>query len=368
MPSTLNEFPLLSGAVKIPRVGPWTAEVEIRTETAYTGPATLKLENTEFVGTASRSSLKGPSRVACAVVGGAGGLGVEVPARQYVAPKVSLVLGDILRVGGESLSTTVSASLTGRVLTSWQRASGTVSEAIAALAEALGVSWRVLLDGTIWLGTDTWTEATPACQILDDDQATGTVQISLTPSLLPGTTFRGQRLEYVRHELGAGDGRTEASSTSPAAALGAFLGPTEKRIRYSRSYTARVVKQNANGTLQVLPDDKTFKGSGLDQVKIRLGVPGTVTVPSGAHVEIVFEDGDPQKPAAVAFHDGTLTELKLGSGADFVALAAKVLTELNAIKTWADVHVHPTGMGPSGPPATPMTQPGSVAASKVKAE
>lgn len=365
---SLNGYPLLSGTIRIPRVGAWSAEVEVRSDLSYTGPATIALDGTSFVGTSTRSSQKGPGRVACAVVGGAGGLETEVPARQYVGPKVSLVLGDILALAGEALAGAVSTALTGRVLTTWQRAAGTAKEALAQLAEALGVSWRVLLDGTIWLGTETWTEVAPECRVLDDDQATGTVTISLTPSLLPGTTFSGQRLEHVRHELGAGEARTEASSTSPAAAMSAFLGPVEKRIRYSRSYSARVVKQNGNGTLQVLPDDETFKGSGLDQVKIRLGVPGTVTVPKGARIELVFEDGNPQKPIAVAFYDGSLTELKLGSGADFVALAQKVLDELDAIKLWADAHVHPTGMGPSGPPATPMTTPNSVAAAKTKAE
>jgi hypothetical protein len=366
--AVLNDYPLLSGTIRVPRVGAWTAEVEIRSDVSYVGSAAISLEGTNFVGASSRSSVKGPGRVACAVVGGAGGLETEVPARQYVGPNVSLVLGDILSLAGETISSAVSASLTGRSLTTWQRAAGTAKEALAQLAEALGVSWRVLLDGTVWLGAETWPEVTPECRVLDDDQATGTVTLSLVPSLLPGTTFCGQRIEQVRHELGTGEARTEASSTSPAAAMSAFLGPIEKRIRYSRSYSARVVKQNANGTMQILPDDPTFKGSGLDQVKIRLGVPGTVTVPKGARVELVFEDGDPQKPIATAFHDGSLTELSLGSGADFVALAQLVLDELNAIKTWADVHVHPTGMGPSGPPATPMTQPGSVAAAKVKAE
>jgi phage baseplate assembly protein V len=55
------------------------------------------------------------------------------------------------------------------------------------------------------------------------------------------------------------------------------------------------------------------------------------------------------------------------SAADFVALAGKVATELTNIKNAYDVHTHPTGMGPSGPPAIPLTAPASTAASKVKA-
>jgi hypothetical protein len=368
VPSTLNEFPLLGGTIRVPRIGAWSAEVEFREETAYTGTALLTVEGIEFSGYCRRSALKGSSRVSGLVIGGAGGLDTALPAKQYVAPKVESVLADIMRPSGETLSATVSSSVTGRTLTTWQRAEGTAQEAISALAEALGMPWRVLLDGTIWIGAETWAEATPEHRTLSDDQATGTVTVSLLPSLLPGATFQGLQLEQVTHVLDPAEPRTEASQTSPAAALAAFLGPAEKRIRYSRSYSARVVKQNGDGTLQVLPDDAQFKGSGVDQVKIRLGVPGTATVPKGARVELQFEGGDPQKPIATAFFNGELTELNLGSGADFVALAQLVLGELNQIKTDYDLHTHPTGMGPSGPPAVPLTQPQSVAASKVKAE
>jgi hypothetical protein len=67
---------------------------------------------------------------------------------------------------------------------------------------------------------------------------------------------------------------------------------------------------------------------------------------------------------------------------DFVALAAKVLTELQAIKTYVDKHIHAYVCGQSGPlvttpPATsagpppvldPMPAPGSVASTRVSAE
>ncbi|MEM7608184.1 MAG: phage baseplate assembly protein [Myxococcota bacterium] len=55
------------------------------------------------------------------------------------------------------------------------------------------------------------------------------------------------------------------------------------------------------------------------------------------------------------------------TASDFVALAAKVLTELQNIKTWFDTHTHPTSMGPTSPPTTPMPAPASVAASKARA-
>jgi hypothetical protein len=58
-----------------------------------------------------------------------------------------------------------------------------------------------------------------------------------------------------------------------------------------------------------------------------------------------------------------------GAPLDFVALAAKVLTELQAIKTAYDLHVHTSAApaSPTSPPTVPLPTPASVAATKVKA-
>jgi hypothetical protein len=80
--------------------------------------------------------------------------------------------------------------------------------------------------------------------------------------------------------------------------------------------------------------------------------------------------GPTEGPGAV---DATLTveapEIKLGASAEeLVALSNLVNDNFSALKTWLDTHVHPTGMGPSGAPASPAPDPDDVACSKVKAE
>jgi hypothetical protein len=81
---------------------------------------------------------------------------------------------------------------------------------------------------------------------------------------------------------------------------------------------------------------------------------------------------DPVPAAGYAENAGVLRcdDLRLGSAAasDFVALASLVLARLNAIVTAFNTHTHPTGVGPTGTPVTPMGVPASVAATKVKAE
>lgn len=61
---------------------------------------------------------------------------------------------------------------------------------------------------------------------------------------------------------------------------------------------------------------------------------------------------------------------KVGAGSDFVAMAARVATELAAIRAAFNAHVHTgvtTGPGSSGPPETPMSASGSVASTNLKA-
>ena len=65
---------------------------------------------------------------------------------------------------------------------------------------------------------------------------------------------------------------------------------------------------------------------------------------------------------------GDLVNLGAKAGAEFVAQAQKTLDRLQAIVTGFNSHTHPTGVGPSGPPAVLLSTPVvAVAATKVKA-
>lgn len=62
------------------------------------------------------------------------------------------------------------------------------------------------------------------------------------------------------------------------------------------------------------------------------------------------------------------TEIRLGdsTATDFVAMAGKVLTELNALRAEIIAHTHATGVGPSGPAIGVGPTSSSVACDKVK--
>lgn len=322
--ATLNGFRLLTARIPEPRVGAWHASVTIDHDAALTGAALIDLDGVTFSGTVLRSGVHG-GHVSVRVVGGAGGLSKELGAKAYTSTKASTVLGDILREAGETLSSTVDVSLTSGVLARWERSAGAASHALVSLIDELGLTWRVLRDGTIWIGKATYPEANAGAYVLrDEDWTSGAILISPeAPLLEPGTTFRGQQIEQVETVWQSNKLTAEAFVNSPRSTLERFLGSIRRRIDYSREYPARVVKQNTDGTLQLVPDDDVVKGAGLDKVPMRFGLPGiTAEVLPGARCRLVFAAGDPSRPEVIAFEAGAalksiqieaLVELKLKS-------------------------------------------------------
>lgn len=104
-------------------------------------------------------------------------------------------------------------------------------------------------------------------------------------------------------------------------------------IDYLALYPAKVVSQNADKTLELIPDDTRFKG--IKSVPVRLGLPGcSVDVAGGSRVLLGFEAGDPSRPVATLWQQSVVTELRIGnSPTSYLALANSVNTELNALKS-----------------------------------
>lgn len=86
------------------------------------------------------------------------------------------------------------------------------------------------------------------------------------------------------------------------------------RIDYLAAYPCRVVKQNADGTLELVPDDARL--SSYSKVPIRYGVPGvSATIAAGARVLLEFAGADPQKPIATVWESASVTQINIVTGA-----------------------------------------------------
>jgi hypothetical protein len=320
-----NGFHVTRAVVTLPRIGVWHAELDVGTDdpakvgsavTLSIGEGALSLQ-----GTARRSGLYGAHSYV-RVVGGAGGFGKAIDARFYRQTPARIPLSDALGHGGESLSASSDASKVDQQLGFWTRPSGTVGDALQQLATELDAAWRVLPDGSTWLGTETWPETKAKnTRIISESPEAGSIELhSDTPTLLPGTTYNGKRISRVEHTIEPSNVTTIAwfeSDVAPSfgdvlrANLERFVRRVTQRIDYQAFYPCRVVSQNGDGTLELKPDlDRKLPG--LSKVPIRYGIPGvTVKVNSGARVHVSYANGDPAKPFAAIWESEALKEVNV---------------------------------------------------------
>lgn len=117
--------------------------------------------------------------------------------------------------------------------------------------------------------------------------------------------------------------------------LEAFVRSLLHRLDYFALYPAKVVVQNADGTLELQPDDTRLPPH--SQVPIRLGIPGaSVKVAVGARVLLGFAAGRPDLPIATLWETGTVTELTI-SGATIKLGAATLGVARTTDKVSIDV-------------------------------
>jgi len=155
---SIDNRPALAAAVRLPARGVWTATLDLDATEAPSGRVSIACDGAApLVGTVLRGAVGG-SVARVLVVGGAGGLRGELAALALQQGTLGDVLAATLREAGETLSAT-SATLADRATARWHRAAGPAARAVASLAATAGMTWRVLRDGTVWLGVDAFDDA-----------------------------------------------------------------------------------------------------------------------------------------------------------------------------------------------------------------
>jgi len=294
----------ISAELRQPRVGAWHCELDLDGETPATGKIKFQLDDLEFTGTVlpEHTGVEG-SRAKCKVVAGNGNLTRPISPHSYsggTGVRVGAVLHDILKDCGEDLSDLSDGPTLDKVLPRWHVAGGPQSsaqQALTKLAEACGGAWRMMRDGTVWFGTETWPEVAPEGVLTQETWQDGHLTLAPeTPNMVPGTTYQGQKIEHVTHSYG-NLLRSHIRTSSVSTALKKALGGKQQEIDYSREYPCKVVTQNPDGTVQVLPDDEVMRSAGLDHVMIVYGLPGfRAKLKNGARCHLFFAAGDPGRP------------------------------------------------------------------------
>lgn len=159
---------VLRAHVFLPLAGVWAADLDVDTDDELAGAVTIEVDGavafrgTVLDGGVTHGLWRGR------IVGGAGGLRRTLPALAYLDATRADVVRDALAEAGEALSAT--AGPISAAVARFHRAEGAAARAIDATADALGYGWRVLADGTVWLGAETWPDAPAAdVTVLDTD-------------------------------------------------------------------------------------------------------------------------------------------------------------------------------------------------------
>lgn len=370
--ATLNGFRVTSARATIPSWGAWYADVSVDGEHTIAGAATLKIADLTLVGTVL-SGNAAMGRSSYRIVGGKGGWGRVLPKESYAddaGVKLSKVLADAAREAGETLG---AVSTTTRVGPAYVRQAAPASRVLQDLAPQ---AWYIDEAGVTQLG------ARPAGVLIGKptrvepiDKARGKVVLASEQiaTILPGVVVDGLTATDVQHDISAKSGIRStvwfAQSPGPLDSFRAILEQVDPDRAY-RGVTEYRVVTRAGNRLNLQPIRTGTGMPDLERVPVRPGVGGChAELALGSRVLVAFIDSDPARPCVVGAEeddgDGFLpTRLDLAGGADFVALAASVLTELQSIKNQHNLHVHASS---GAVPTVPMTAPNSVAASRVKA-
>lgn len=361
MSVTVNNKDILACTVSEPRIGAWSAEFNADADEELNGPVIIHIDGIDFLGNIQRRGVEA-GRLHCRVLAGRGGLGTELDAKFYVGASIRTVLNDIAREASEHLSPKIAPAVLGRVMARYTRTKASAGFAVRQVAQECGVGWRVLRDGTIWLGEESW----PGVDVVYDELERAPAEDSITiapasPTVRPGTVFTLQpsmapttagsqppagvtkRVSRVTTQVWDGKLRQvvifEDSTTGAAPPqsrmakdVATVVGSlVDNRIDYSRLYAAKVIKQASDGTLELLADHEKVRGNGITRVPIRHGVPGMrVRVAAGSRVMLFFENGDPKAPAAALWPDGSsVREVELTASMSITITAPEVFIDGN---------------------------------------
>lgn len=221
---------VIRATIFLPRVGVWHADLTVDASTALTGTVTIATADGSFslTGTVQRDGVF-QQTLSMRIVGGAGGLAdftKTVPPKAFQNVALQLPLTYVLASVGESLAPAGVApgqsdpGVLATFLRFWCVTKGTATQALQRLLDPIATSWRVLPNGQVWVGTDTFPSA-PNVQfdVLERHFSEGRIVIGCEePFLLPGTSLtlsasatQGvQPVSYVVHEVHAESVRTEA--------------------------------------------------------------------------------------------------------------------------------------------------------------
>lgn len=323
---------VIGGTIIRPLVGVWTADLVVD----HVDGSGFSAGTAVTIASSDGYELKGVVAVGrtgdfldtvhVRVLGGAGGLAKAVQPRAYVQPGafVKDVLNGLCADSGEKLSSTIDASLLTTNLQAWSTKGEPMSYALLTLLGWMSASlnWRILADGTLWVGTESWPSASVAHDLLNYDPREATYDVGLqSPALEPGTTVDGIG-QVSRVELSIAASSIRARVWTPTndpnrgtnADLDALITQKTSHVDYYALYFFQVVSQSADlSTVDIQPVGDRNKAllGGLQRVPARYLTGFKVQVSPGSAVLLGWDGGNPEGPYALILSGGSAIKIAL---------------------------------------------------------
>lgn len=159
---TCGDSDVVSGRIHMPLRGAWWADLKLDAQTPPSGKVTIAAQGgLSIAGTIVRSGAYLNS-VHVRVYAGSGGAATLVSPASFQSAKASDALNQILAATGDTASSTIASSVLSAQFNFWSIAAETFGRAIDNLCGGIGralnqtINWRVLSDGTVWIGRENW--------------------------------------------------------------------------------------------------------------------------------------------------------------------------------------------------------------------
>ncbi len=326
----ISDVAVCGGTVRFALQGSWHAHLTMQGDdaAAIAGAVDLQLGETTLSGFATTGTDEG-GLVTVDMIGGAGGLAAECAPQHYESATIRTIVTDALGVGGESLSTTGDSATLDTFVPMWTRLRSTVADVLWAICERFGAQWRVLPDGSVWVGTPTWATVEPEDAVLSDEDPTASMLTVAVEGadVLPGDTYLERRISGATYNIDDSSIRADLTYGEDrggvAEVVGSLVASETAYLTYAIPFIAKILAQNGNGTLELLSGDARFPNMSKVPLRCMPGVTEMRVLP-GTYVVVTHDSAQPDKPRASMVDLTACQSMKIEAVGGFEVVAAEV--------------------------------------------
>jgi hypothetical protein len=297
----------------MPKSGAWLAnDVLVDTPDTFNigDSVTMNFINTTFKGTILDTGVfRGFQR--CTIIGGSGKLPNYLESASYNSVPLGQIVRDIARKTDHQVSTTADQDVLNTNLVGWNILKMQASLALEKVLQITKSIWRILPDGTLWVGPEKYFPLKPDDFLVIDkfpEEARWSIY-NEDKVIEPLTSLSGNNIQQVEYYINNGDLSMFVYFTLNYADSIDNLTNQNDNILYTGVYRCSVVIQKDNGLVDLTPNPSNdIIKNGFSDVPIVYPFPGMkIEVPKDTICFVQFANADPQYPRIFGWEDQTNT-------------------------------------------------------------